>query len=85
MGEIKAGPATIIDFDRELKQSAPGFIRQMVVTRSETSPNFVVQFEVLLAKSVPYVDVIQSPAEAAKKFWEVLGRQMKSLEKELGE
>lgn len=80
MGEIKAGPAVLIEFDRELKGLAPGFVRQMVVMRREDSPDFVVQFEMLLAKGVSRMEAAQDPRAAAKRFWEVLSEQMTCLE-----
>jgi hypothetical protein len=59
----------LIAYDTYLKESAPACVRQVMVLRAESNPGFVVSFEVLFSKGVPYEDVAKDPRRAAEDLW----------------
>jgi len=68
----------LIEFDRELKQGAPGFIRQVMVNRSEMHVGYLVSFELLFQQHVSNEEVEKDPRRAAAKFWVELQEKIRT-------
>ena len=64
------------DFDSQLKEQAPSYVRQVVVHRDESSPRWIVSFEVLFSKAVT---IEGDPGACAAMFWAEWEKKVKGL------